>query len=78
MQINAKWAEYNRIMSEGGEGFNPHAKFIESPARPVSAATRMIAGKARTQPEAIKFARNCLSGARRESFLAEVATKFGA
>jgi hypothetical protein len=38
----------------------------------------MIAGKARTHADALKFARNCLSGAQRETFLAEVAAKFGA
>jgi hypothetical protein len=78
MQINAKWIEYNRVMNEGGEGFNPHPKFIAAPARSAAAPARMIAGKLRTQADALKFAKNCLHGAQKESFLAEVAAKFGA
>lgn len=77
MNINPKWIEYNNTYNEGGEGYNPYPKFIAVAPRP-SAATRMIAGKARTHADALKFARNCLSGAQRETFLAEVAAKFGA
>lgn len=75
MQVNPKWAEYNRIVNEGGEGYNPHPKYITSAARPVG-MTRVIGGKARTQADAIKFANGCLSGAQRESFLTQVAAAF--
>jgi hypothetical protein len=79
MQIlNAKWVEYNNTYNEGAEGYNPHPKFIAAAPRPAAAATRVIAGKARTHADALKFARNCLSGAQRETFLAEVAAKFAA
>lgn len=78
MQINPKWAEYNRVMNEGGEGYNPHPKFIAAAARPAVAATRMIRGKARTHADAVKFARNCLSGAQYDAFMAEVNAAFGA
>ena len=74
--INPKWAEYNRVVNEGGEGYNPHPKYIAAPQQ-VASARKMIAGKARTYDEAVKFARNCLSGAQRESFLSEVAAAFG-
>lgn len=28
VQINPEWLAYNNGMNEGGEGFNPHAKWI--------------------------------------------------
>lgn len=79
--INPKWIEYNLVMNEGGEGYNPHSKYIAAVgAAPVAAkqsasngVRKMIAGKARTRDEAIKFARNCLSGTQKEAFLAQVA-----
>lgn len=73
--INPKWTEYNNSMNEGGEGYNPHPKYIASVAAPAG-VRKMIAGKARTYDEAIKFARNCLSGAQKDSFLAAVAEAF--
>ncbi len=80
MQLNAKWVEYNRSMNEGGEGYNPHPKFIAAPvaaAAPRQAgATRMIGGKARTYADAVKFAKNCLSGAQRDAFMAQVKAAF--
>jgi hypothetical protein len=30
MTINPLWAAYNNIHNEGGEGFNPHAKHIQT------------------------------------------------
>lgn len=76
MIINPKWIEYNNTYNEGGEGYNPHAKYISAPvARPAGAA-RMIGGKMRTHDDAIKFARNCLSGAQKDSFLAQVQAAF--
>lgn len=74
--INPQWIEYNRSMNEGGEGYNPHPKYIASPAVAPAGARKMIAGKARTYDEAIKFARNCLSGAQKDAFLAQVAAAF--
>ena len=75
--INPKWTEYNQVMNEGGDGYNPHQKYIAAVgASSVAAnngARKMIAGKARTRDEAIKFARNCLSGTQKEAFLAQVA-----
>lgn len=76
--INPKWLEYNRSMNEGGEGYNPHQKYISTPsvapARP--GAARMIAGKARTHADAVKFAKNCLSGAQSDSFMGQVKAAF--
>ena len=74
--INAKWAEYNRSINEGGEGYNPHSKHITQPARSTVSAARMVGGKMRTQVDAIKFANNCLSGDQRIGFLAEVKAAF--
>lgn len=79
--INPKWAEYNRVMNEGGEGYNPHSKYIAAAiSAPIAAkqpasngSRKMIMGKARTREEAIKFAKNCLSGAQKDAFLAQVA-----
>ena len=28
--INPLWTAYNTLQNEGGEGFNPHSKFIDS------------------------------------------------
>ncbi len=78
MQVNPKWAEYNNAMNEGGEGYNPHPKYIATSATRPSSATRVVGGKARTKEQAIKFANNCLSGAQRESFLSQVAAAFAA
>ena len=80
MAINPKWAEYNRSMNEGGEGYNPHPKFLA--AAPVATvrttgAARMIAGKMRTEAEALRFAKIALSGEQKRSFLAEVTAAFG-
>ena len=61
---------------EGGEGYNPHQKFISSPVYTPAGARKMIAGKARSYEEAVKFARNCLSGAQKDSFMAAVAAVF--
>lgn len=74
--INPKWSEYNRAMNEGGEGYNPYPKFIAAPVAVAPSARKMIVGKARTYDEAVKFARNCLSGAQKDSFLAAVAAAF--
>jgi ABC-type protease/lipase transport system fused ATPase/permease subunit len=73
--INPKWIEYNRSVNEGGEGYNPHQKYIASAASPAG-VRKMIAGKARSYDEAVKFARNCLSGAQKESFMSQVAAAF--
>lgn len=27
-KLNPKWIKYNNIMNEGGEGYNPHNKYI--------------------------------------------------
>jgi hypothetical protein len=32
MQVNPKWAEYQRVVNEGGEGYNPHPKYITTAA----------------------------------------------
>lgn len=34
-KINPKWKSYNDLNNEGGEGFNPHSKFISpNPTQP--------------------------------------------
>ncbi len=76
--INPKWNEYNNTYNEGGEGYNPHAKYIATNTARPSGAARMVGGKMRTEADARKFAANCLSGAQRESFLAQVNAAFGA
>jgi len=35
MTINPLWAAYNNIHNEGGEGFNPHAKHIQTGGEPL-------------------------------------------
>ena len=79
MTINQKWAEYNRSMNEGGEGYNPHPKFLAAApaAVRVPGAARMIAGKMRTEAEALRFAKIALSGEQKRAFLAEVTAAFG-
>ena len=79
MTINQKWAEYNRSMNEGGEGYNPHPKFLAAAPAAVRApgAARMIAGKMRTEAEALRFAKIALSGEQKRAFLAEVTAAFG-
>ena len=79
MTIHPRWTEYNKSMNEGGEGYNPHPKFL--PASPVAArtpgASRMIAGKLRTEAEALRFAKVALTGEQKLAFLAEVTAAFG-
>lgn len=79
--INPKWAEYNRSMNEGGEGYNPHPKFLAAPVAAASprapGSARMIAGKMRTEAEALRFAKIALSGEQKRAFLAEVSAAFG-
>ena len=76
--LNAKWVEYNNTYNEGGEGYNPYPKFVASAPAAARAPAKMIAGKMRTQADAVKFAKNCLSGTQRDAFLAQVAAAFGA
>lgn len=77
--LNPAWKRHNDLYNEGGEGFNPHPKYIAAAAvTTTSAPARMIAGKLRTQADALKFARACLSGDQRKAFEAEVARAFGA
>ena len=37
--INPKWLAYNDLQNEGGEGYNPHAKWIAKAAAPVVTST---------------------------------------
>ena len=76
MSINQKWIEYNNTYNEGGEGYNPHPKYINTTAARPASATRMVCGKMRTHDDAVKFARNCLSGAQKDSFLTQVRAAF--
>ena len=77
MKLNPVWKAHNDLYNEGGEGFNPHQKYIAVPAAAlVAGASRFIAGKRRTHAEAVKFAKNCLSGAQKEGFMAEVKAAF--
>lgn len=40
-KINPAWIAYKRDMLEGGEGYNPHPKYISvSTAKPIAAASR--------------------------------------
>ena len=47
-KINPAWKAYNDSMNEGGEGFNPHAKYIAAPvvvaaaACPAAVANKML------------------------------------
>lgn len=76
--INPKWLSYNNSMNEGGEGYNPHPKFIASVSAPAAGATRYIDGKWRTQADATRFAKAALVGAEKAAFLARVAAAFEA
>jgi hypothetical protein len=44
--INPAWKQFNDLYNEGGEGYNPHPKFIDRQAAPVvakhSAATARL------------------------------------
>ncbi len=76
MQINPLWTAHNNTYNEGGEGFNPHPKYIAAPV--VSAAPRKYiraAGRAYTHAEALKAAKN-MAKFQRDPFLAEVAKVF--
>lgn len=75
-KLNPAWIAYNNAVNEGGEGFNPHPKFIQSAPAAAASAARMIVGKRRTHAEAVKFAKNCLSGAQKEHFMLEVRNAF--
>jgi hypothetical protein len=75
-QINPAWQEYNDTYNEGGEGYNPHPKYIAN-TQVTGDLRRMVRGKMRTQAEARKFAANCLSGEQRNAFLAEISRVFG-
>lgn len=33
-KINPKWVSYNNLHNEGGEGYNPHAKYIGESSEP--------------------------------------------
>lgn len=77
-QISPDWTRYNAVMNEGGDGYNPHAKYIAKATIAVAQPRRMVAGKMRTQAEATTFAKNCMSGEQRKAFEAEVARVFGA
>ena len=76
MQVNPKWIEYNNTYNEGGEGYNPHKKYIASQTQPRQQASRMICGMMRTHAEAVKFANGCLSGAQKEGFIKSVKSVF--
>lgn len=74
-QLNPAWVRHQNLYNEGGEGFNPHAKFLA--AAPVAKApARMIAGKLRTHADALRFAKIALSGEQKVAFLAQVAAAF--
>lgn len=71
-KINPAWVAHNELFNEGGEGYNPHPKYIIATQPAASGAARMIRGKMRTHDDAIKFAKTCLSGAQKQGFLDEV------
>lgn len=75
-KVNPAWIEYNNTYNEGAEGYNPHPKYIASAATHTAVVSRMISGKRRTHADAVKFANNCLSGAQKDGFLAEVKAAF--
>lgn len=44
--LNPAWKAYNDLANEGGEGYNPHPKFIARAATPVVAtAAKAVANK---------------------------------
>lgn len=75
-KLNPLWKSHNDLYNEGGEGFNPHPKYITVAQAPAVGVSRFIAGKRRTHAEAVKFANSCLSGAQKASFMSEVKTAF--
>ena len=60
--INPAWTQYNELVNEGGEGYNPHPKFIARQAAPVTkptvavAAARMLKGERGNYISAAKLA----------------------
>ncbi len=51
-KTNPAWAAYNNAMNEGGEGFNPHPKFIKS-AAPAAGITYFHGGARYTRAQLI-------------------------
>ena len=44
--LNPQWIEYNRINNEGGEGYNPHPKYLTGSGEPMWSILRGRADKA--------------------------------
>ena len=75
-KLNPAWVAHNDLYNEGGEGYNPHPKFICAQPVAPSGAARVIRGKRRTHAEAVRFANAALAGADKARFMAEVKTAF--
>jgi len=54
-KINPAWISYNNLHNEGGEGFNPHPKYLVStPAKAVSAKPAQAAASTANADDLIK------------------------
>lgn len=43
--INPAWKQFNELFNEGGEGYNPHPKFIARSAAPATAKAPAVAAR---------------------------------
>lgn len=50
-KINPKWLAYNNVVNEGGEGYNPHPKYIAAPIVNKSARKIVYGGMPYTADE---------------------------
>lgn len=79
-RINPAWKAHNDLYNEGGEGFNPHPKYLPAAAPAQAAAQaepkRMIRGQPWTHESALRFAGNNVPGFDREAWLADVRKAF--
>lgn len=49
--INPAWLAYNNLQNEGGEGYNPHQKWVAKVAAPVAAKSAATADRMLTQAD---------------------------
>ena len=78
--LNPAWVAYNNANNEGGEGFNPHAKFLTATGSlGAPSGERMIPmlGHKAEYAHAMDYARLCLSGDKNTAFIAQVNSVFG-
>lgn len=61
-KLNPAWITYNNLQNEGGEGYNPHPKYITSTSAPIK-KTYFWSSKRWTVEELTKKLAECKQGA---------------